>query len=84
MRNCSPAMLYDERSLLDRLLNLALEDTGSDVTRLMFVGALAKSKASGSEVFKQYESQVKRLLEDHPLTGFAAESAEKTMAGLYD
>ncbi|RPJ53607.1 MAG: hypothetical protein EHM23_30630, partial [Acidobacteria bacterium] len=24
-RNCSPAMLYDERSLLDRLLNLALE-----------------------------------------------------------
>ncbi len=84
IRNCSPAMLYDERSLLDRLLNLALEDTGSDVTRLMFVGALAKSKASGSEVFKQYEVQVKRLLEDHPLTGFARESAEKTLAGLYE
>jgi len=84
IRNCSPAMLYDERSLLDRLLNLALEDTGSDVTRLMFVGALAKSKASGSEIFKQYETPVKRLLQDHPLTGFAGESAEKTLAGLYD
>jgi len=84
IRNCSPAMLYDERSLLDRLLNLALEDTGSDVTRLMFVGALAKSKASGSEVFKQYETPVKRLLQDHPLTGFAGESAEKTLAGLYN
>ncbi|MFB3904223.1 MAG: tetratricopeptide repeat protein [Acidobacteriota bacterium] len=83
IRNCSPAMLYDERSLLDRLLNLALEDTGSDVTRIMFVGALAKSKASGSEVFKQYESQVERLLLDHPLTGFARESAEKTLAALY-
>ncbi len=82
-RHCSPAMLYDERSLLDRLLNLALEDTGSDVTRLMVVGALAKSKASGSEIFKQYESSVKRLLQDHPLTGFARESAEKTLAGLY-
>jgi hypothetical protein len=83
MRNCSPAILYDERSLLDCLLNLALEDTGSDVTRLMFVGALAKSRASGSEIFRQYETPVKRLLQDHPLTGFARESVDKTMAGLY-
>ncbi|RPI28108.1 MAG: hypothetical protein EHM61_06280 [Acidobacteria bacterium] len=84
IRNCSPAMLYDERNLLDRLLDLVLEDTGSDVTRLMFVGALAKSRASGSEVFKQYESSVKKLLVEHPLTGFAAQSVEKTLAGLYN
>ncbi|HXK58267.1 MAG TPA: hypothetical protein PLP42_00095 [Acidobacteriota bacterium] len=79
VHNWSPGLLYDERSLLDRLLNLALEDTSSDVARLMFVGALAKSKASGSGVFSHYESSARKLLQDYPLTGIAAQSAEATL-----
>jgi hypothetical protein len=42
--------LYGERSMFDYLLNLALDDTNSDISKLMFVSALAKNKAYGSNM----------------------------------
>lgn len=75
--------LYGERSMFDYLLNLALDDTNSDISRLMFVSALAKNKAYGSNIYPDYRKKVEKLLRDHPLSGVAAVVAEKTLAELY-
>lgn len=75
--------LYGERSMFDCLLNLALDDTNSDISRLMFVSALAKNKAYGSNIYPDYRKKVEKLLRDYPLSGIAGDVAEKTLAALY-
>lgn len=75
--------LYGERSMFDYLLNLALDDTNSDISRLMFVSALAKNKAYGSNIYPDYRKKVEKLLRDHPLSGVAAVVAGETLAALY-
>ncbi len=69
--------------MFDYLLNLALDDTNSDISRLMFVSALAKNKAYGSNIYPDYRKKVEKLLRDHPLSGVAAVVAGETLAALY-
>ncbi len=75
--------LYGERSMFDYLLNLALNDPNSDISRLMFISALAKNKAYDSNIYYEYRKKVDKLLRDHPLSGTASEVAEKTLSSLY-
>ncbi len=75
--------LYGERSILDYLLHLALSDTNSDVTRLMFISALAKNKAYGSSIYLEYHKKASKLLKDYPLHGIANEVCQETFKLLY-
>lgn len=75
--------LYGERSILDYLLELALNDTNSDIARLMFFGALAKNKAYGSTIYTDYQKKAEKLLKDYPLYGTAEEVCNETLVSLY-
>lgn len=75
--------LYNERAIFDHLLGLALNDTGSDIAKLMFIGALSKNKAYGSSIYSEYQTKAEKLLKENPLSGKAADVANETMATLY-
>ena len=75
--------LYGERAILDRLLNLCLKDPHSDVSRIMFISALSKNKACGSQIFHEYQGKVEKLLKDYPLSGQAAEVTSRTLEKIY-
>ena len=77
------SMLYGERLMLDYQLNLSLEAAESDICQLMFVSSLAKNKAYGSKIYLEYASKVKKLQRNHPLSGPAGVTVEKTIASLY-
>lgn len=53
--------LYGERSIFDKLLHLAVDEPNSDIHKLMFLSAMAKNKAYGSEIYKEYHSKIKKL-----------------------
>ena len=55
--------LYGERNIFDKLLDLAVDERGSHVFKLMFVWALVKNKAYGSEIYKEYEERVEHFME---------------------
>lgn len=60
--------LYGERHMIDSLLVFALDEPTSDIPKLMLLSSLIKSKTFGSEVYKEYDSKVRKLLKDHPVT----------------
>jgi len=50
---------------------------------LLFVSALTKNRAYGSQVFKQFADKADKLLRDNPLSGHAAVAARSTLADLF-
>jgi tetratricopeptide (TPR) repeat protein len=80
---CGASMLYLERSILQYLLDLAIQEPRSDVAQLMFISALAKNKAYGSQVYNQFADKADKLLRDHPLTGYTALAARSTLSDLF-
>lgn len=54
--------LYGERNIFDKLLHLALEESSSDIHKLIFISALAKNKAYDSQIYKEYQQKAEKLL----------------------
>lgn len=55
--------LYGERNIFDKLLGLAVDEKGSHVFKLMFIWALVKNKAYGSDIYKEYDKMVEHFME---------------------
>lgn len=81
--NISPDFLYGTRRTLDLLLELSLQYPEHEVYRLMFIGAMAKNKAYGSDLYAEYQSRAEKLQKEHQIRGVANELAEKTLATLF-
>ncbi len=58
--------LYGERNIFDKLLHLALEEANSDVHKFMITSSLAKNKDYGSDIYREYETKIRKLFKDHP------------------
>ncbi len=54
------------RKMLDLFLSLALQMLDAQSPRIMLLSALAQSKASGSEIYLEYRTQLLQLLKDEP------------------
>lgn len=79
----SDESLYGERDILDRALNLALDNPESDVARLLFLSALAKARAYDSKLVDGYRDKAQKLIAEMPLDGIAAEVSQRTLAALW-
>jgi len=79
----TPSAIYGEHSIIDCLLTLSLENPQSDIAQLLFIGALAKNKSYGSEIYLEYKRKANKLVVDQPLSGIAAKVVRDTIEALY-
>ncbi|MBN1774988.1 MAG: hypothetical protein JW817_00830 [Clostridiales bacterium] len=56
--------LWGERNMLNWYINLALADPHNPIPRIMLISGMAKSKAYGSEVYKEFKDQAIHLLSE--------------------
>lgn len=75
--------LFGERNILDALLALALEEPLEPKAVLLFIGALAKNKGYGSEIYSDYRRKAEKLLEERLPEGEAGRVAKATFEATY-
>jgi len=75
--------LYGERNILDAMLTMALDDPSEPTHQLLFVSALAKNRAYGSQIYEEYRRKAEKVVSDHPAPGAAGAASRATVASLY-
>ncbi|MGL1937213.1 MAG: hypothetical protein OCD01_19455 [Fibrobacterales bacterium] len=76
--------LYGERNIFDNLLTHTLEDTKSIIPACMFISALAKNKAYGSDIHSEYEKKCKKLLGEYEFGEDVSALFENAAVSLYN
>ena len=75
--------LYGERHIFDRLLDIAVDEQGSHVFKLMFIWALMKNREYGSDIYSEYQEKVDYFMQTIKCSDEVRAVLEEMQGNLY-